>query len=69
VTDREKLLRKLKRELRRYERLRREALDRWAGLPRITIYDRPRRSKGGRRKRKSRAVTPFPIIAQLPLPL
>jgi hypothetical protein len=53
MTDRDRLLRMLSDAARPAPRRKRSIVcydSKWAGLPRVTIYDRPRRRKVGRRK-------------------
>ena len=61
MNDRDRLLRMLKAAAR--PKLKRAIVcydAAWAGLPRVTLYDRPRRSKVGRRKREGVAARPRP---------
>jgi hypothetical protein len=59
VTDKLILLRLLKAAAAE-AREARSRLEERMGLPRVTIYDRPSRSKAGRRKRAGRAVAACP---------
>jgi hypothetical protein len=69
VSERDRLLRLLHNAIRPRPKPRRIVCydAAWAGLPRVTIHDRPRRRKVGRWKRERVAARPRPTQLELAL--